>query len=91
MPPGNENCLNSILKPGFILGHVRINFAPGAFEVDVAYNSRSAVARTGDVKHIQVVLLDNPVQVHVDEVLARRRAPVGDHQRLNMRESQRLF
>ena len=44
----------------------------------------------GDVEHVEVVLLDDPVQVHIDEVLTRRRAPVSDHQRLHVRQLQRL-
>ena len=49
------------------------------------------MAGTGDVEHIQVILLDDPVQMHIDEVLARRRAPVPDHQRLYVRQFQRLL
>jgi hypothetical protein len=49
------------------------------------------VTGTGDVEHIQVILLDDPVQVDIDEVLTRRRAPVPDHQRLHVGRFQRLF
>jgi hypothetical protein len=45
---------------------------------------------TGDVEHVEVASLDDAVQVNVDEVLAGRRAPVPHHQRLHMRERQRL-
>jgi len=67
------------------------DLTPGAFEVDVAHQRRAAVAGTGNVDIVQVIFLDDPVQVHVDEVLPRHRAPVTDHQRLHMREFQRLF
>ena len=56
-----------------------------AFEVSVGHQRRAAVPRTGDVQHIHILLLDDPVQVHIDEVLAGRRAPVSDHQRLHVR------
>src|SRR5271154_3981813 len=46
---------------------------------------------TGNVKHIQVVLLDNPVQMHVDEVLPRRCTPMGDHQWLDVFELERFL
>ena len=83
--------LEELLQAGLVLGDVRINFAPGAFEVNIAHNGRTAVAGTGDVEHVQVILLDDPVQMHIDEVLARRCAPVSDHQRLHVREFQRTF
>ena len=90
-PAGKRELLEQLLEPGLVLGDVRINLAPGAFEVNVAHNRRAAVTGTGDIEHVQVILLDDPVQMHVDEVLARRRAPVPDHQRLHVRQFQRLL
>ena len=90
-PAGKRELLEQLFQPGFVLGDVRINLAPGAFEIDIAHNRRAAVPGTGDVEHVQVILLDDPVQMHVDEVLARRRAPVPDHQRLHVRQFQRLL
>jgi len=49
------------------------------------------VTGPGDVKHVQVILLDHPVQMHVNEILSRRRAPMSDHQRLHIREFKRPF
>ena len=83
--PGERELLEQQLEAGFILAYVGIDFAPGAFEVDVAHNRGASVAGAGDVEHIQVILLDGPVQVNIDEVLAWRRAPVGNHQRLDVR------
>ena len=90
-PAGKRELLEQLFQPGFVLRDVRINFTPGAFEVDIAHNCRAAVTGTGDVEHVQVILLDDPVQMHIDEVLARRRAPVSDHQRLHVRQLQRLL
>ena len=47
--------------------------------------------RVGVEEHVQVVALDDAFQVDVDEVLARRRAPVADHQRLHMRQLQHFL
>ena len=47
--------------------------------------SRHAVSGAGDVKHVQVISRDDPVQVNVDEVLTRRGAPMPDHERLYVR------
>src|SRR5208337_842831 len=89
-PAGKRELREQLLEPGFVLADVWINLAPRAFEVNVGHNCRAPVTGTGDVEHIQVILLDDPVQVHVNEVLARRRAPVSDHQRLHVRQLQRL-
>ena len=37
-----------------------------------------AVTGAGDVDHAQIVLLDHPVHMHVDEVHPRRRSPVAE-------------
>ena len=85
-PAGERELREQLFHPGLVLGDVRIDFAPGAFEVNIAHNRRTAVTGTGDIEHIQVILLDDPVQMHIDEILARRRAPVSDHQRLHVRQ-----
>jgi len=84
MPPGNENCVNSFFQSGFILGNIRINLAVGAFEIGIRDQCRAAVTGTGYVEHVEIVFLDDPVQVHVNEVLAWRRAPMSDHQGLHV-------
>ena len=90
-PAGERKLLEQLLQPGFVLGNVRINFTPGAFEVNIAHDRRAAMAGTGDVEHVQVILFDDPVQVCVDEVLARRGAPMPDHQGLDVRQLERLL
>ncbi len=40
-------------------------------------------------EHVEVVLLDDPVQVDIDEVLARCRSPVPDDEWLNVRQFER--
>ena len=72
---GKGELFEQLFQPGFVLRDVRINLAPGAFEVDVTHNRRSPVARAGDV----------------DEVLAWRCTPMGDHQRLHVLQLQRLL
>ena len=76
--------------PGFVLADVRIDLAVAALEIGVGDQGRTAMAGPGDVDHVEIILLDDPVQVDIDEVLAWRRAPVSDHQRLHVRERQRL-
>ena len=49
------------------------------------------MARSGDVNHVQVVFLDDAVQMGVDEVQPRRRAPVAEQARLDVRQREWLF
>ena len=91
MPPGKENCLNSRFMPSLVLGDVRVELAVGPFQVRVGHDARAAVAGAGDVDHVQVVLLDDPVQVDVDEVQPRRGAPVAQQPRLDVLGLQRLL
>ena len=41
--------------------------------------------------HVEIRLLDDPVQVHADEVLAGGRAPMTEQEMLYMRERQRTL
>jgi len=38
------------------------------------------MARAGDVDHVQVVFLDDPVQMDMEEVQTGCRAPVAEHE-----------
>ncbi len=75
-------------QPGLVLADIWINLAVGAFEIGVCHDGRPAVPGTGDVNHVEVVLLDDPVQVRVNEVLAGRGAPVSQQHVLHVRERQ---
>ena len=72
------------MQPLFVLADIRINLAVAALKIRIADKRRATMTWASDVKHIQIVLLDGPVQMHVDEVLARRRAPMPNDQRLHM-------
>ena len=91
MPPGNENCLNSRFMPSASLRDVRIELAVRPFQIRVGDQARPAVPGAGDVDHVQVVLLDQPVEMDVDEIQARRGAPVSQQPRLDVLELQRLL
>src|SRR5581483_6712931 len=77
-------------QTGLVLTDVGIDFAVGAFQVSVANKSWSAVAGAGDINHVKVILLNHPVQVHVDKILPGRGAPVSQQARLDMLVTQRF-
>ena len=78
-----------LLQPGLVLANVGIDFAVRTLEVRVGDDGWTAVAGTRDVNHVEVVLLDDPVQVHVDEILPGGRAPMAEQHVLHIRERQR--
>src|ERR1035438_8267766 len=86
---GKRKLKKELSQPGLILADVGIDLAVSAFEVSIAHDSRAAMPGAGDVDHIEVVFLDDPVQVRVNEVLARGRAPVSKQHVLNIRKGQR--
>ena len=88
-PAGERELQEELSQPGLVLADVGVDLAVGAFEVRVAHDGRAAVSGAGDVDHVQVVLLDDPVEMDVDEVLAGRRAPVAQQHVLHVRERQR--
>ena len=90
-PSGKGELLEQLFQAGFVLRDVRINLTPCTFQVDIAHNRRASVTGACDVEHIQVVLPDDAVQMNIDEVLAWRCAPMGDHQRLHVLQLQRLL
>ena len=91
MPPGNENWSKELPESGLILADIGIDLAVGALEVSIGYDGRASVPGAGDVNHVEVVFLDDPVQVHVNEVLPGGRAPVSEQHGLHIRERQRPF
>ena len=77
-------------QPGLVGGDARVDLRVGPLEVDVRDDRRAAVARAGDVEHRLLGAADEPVELGVDEVQARRRAPVAEQPRLDVLGAQRL-
>ena len=82
--------LEQLFQPGFVLRNVRVHLGPGAFEIHIANQGRAAVTGTGDIDDVQIMLFDHPIEVNIDEILARRRSPMAHHQRLDMSKLQLL-
>ena len=69
----------------------RIALGIRAFQIGLRHDPRAAMAGTDDVHHVQIVLLDQPVQMDIEKVQPRRRAPMAQQSRLDMLERQRHF
>jgi hypothetical protein len=72
--PGKRELGEELPETGFVLADVRIDLAVGALKVGMAHERRAAVTGTSDIEHIQVILLDDPVQVNINEILVRSNA-----------------
>ena len=68
----------------FIVCNFGVNLGVGAFEIGAGIERRASMSRTRDVDDVRIVLFDEPVQMDVDEVLARRGSPVTEQPWLNL-------
>jgi hypothetical protein len=75
----------------FIPRDVQVHLAVGSFQIGVCRQAWPAVPRSGDIDDVQVVLPDDAVQVDVDEIQPRRRAPVPEQPRLDVLQRERLL
>jgi hypothetical protein len=82
--------LEEFLHALFVLRNVRIEFAVGSFEIDVGDDARSAVTGPGDIDDVEIVLFDQAIEVEVDEIQARRGAPVAEEARFDVFDTERL-
>src|SRR5213078_4113183 len=73
-----------------VAADVGIDLAVGALEVDVGDEPGAAVPGAGDVERLEAVALDDPVEMGVEEVQARRGPPVAEQPRLDVLDAQRL-
>ncbi len=75
---GEGELLEQPLHALAIAGYVRVDFLIAAVQPVLGDHGVAAVARAGDVYHVEVKFLDDTVQVGVDEVLTGHGAPVAD-------------
>jgi hypothetical protein len=88
---GERELREETLHAFLVRGDIRIDLAVGSFQIGVRDEARPTVPRPGDVECVEVVLLDHPVQVGIDEVQAGRGAPVPEEPRLDVLLRERLL
>ena len=80
-------------EPAHALGvaaHRRVDLAVGALQVGAGDHARPAVPGAADEDRVQVARADQPVDVRVDQVEPRGRAPVPEQPRLDVLGAQGL-
>ena len=83
-PTWEAKLLEQALHPRLVLRDVRVNFGVVTIQVGVRHHHLTTVTGAFDVEHVDTILINDTVQVSVDEVLPRNRAPVADWVRLNI-------
>src|SRR3974390_1420829 len=68
----------------FIKRNIRIDLAIRPLEVGVRDQTGTAMPGARDVDHVEIALLDHPVQVNVDEIQAGRCSPMAEKPRLDV-------
>src|SRR6185437_5883737 len=87
---GEGELLEEFAHPLLVPRDVGIALGVAPLEIGVADERRPAVARARDVDHLQVVLADDPVEMHIDEVLSRSRTPMPEEAWLDVARFERL-
>ena len=88
---GKGELFEQLLHTLFILGDVRIKLAVGAFQIGIGYQAGAAMSGAGDVNHIQIIFIDEPVEMNIDKIKTRGSSPVAEQTRFHMIQRQRLF
>src|SRR3984885_3863015 len=65
-------------------------FGVTAFKIGVGIERGTAMSGAGDVNEVRIMRLDEAVEMNVDEVLPRRRAPVPEQPWLDLPRFERL-
>ena len=73
-----------------VLRHLGVELAVGAFEPCVRDDARRPMARPRDEEQIEVPRLDEPIEMHVDEVEPGCGAPMAEEPRLHVLDLERL-
>jgi len=55
-----------------------------ALSIGISDDTRTAVAGAGDIDHTDMIALNDPVEMDIDKVQARRRAPMPEQARLDV-------
>ncbi len=90
-PAGKRELREEPLQARLILTDIGVDLAVSPFEIGTGHDGRTAMSRPRHVNHVRVVFLDDSIQVRVNEILTRRRAPVSEQHALDVGKRQRLL
>src|SRR6266851_2355778 len=82
--PRKRELLEEMLQPLCILRDMRIHFAVSSFQKGVGDQARTAMSRTRDIDHVEVVLLDQAIQMDINEIQSGSCSPVPEQAGLDV-------
>src|ERR1700693_2885093 len=74
----------------FRLRNAGIKLAVGAFQISVGDQAGTSMTGSRNIYDVESVLLDEPIQMHVDKIQSGGSAPVTQKARLNVFERERF-
>src|SRR5215469_1904296 len=81
---GERELGEQALQPLLVARDVRINFTVSSLKVRIRDQAGPAMSRAGNVDHVEIVLLDHPVQMNVDEIETGCGSPMAQEPRLDV-------
>ncbi len=88
-PAWKRKLLEKPLHPDRIPRNVRVELAISPLQPGIGNHCRSAMARAGDINHVQGIFFDDPVEMGINEVEPRCRSPMPQQARLDVIERKR--
>ena len=88
--PRKGELIEQLFHAFFVLLNARIELRVRTFKISVRHHAGTAMSRAANVNNIEIVLLDQAVEVHIDKVQSRRRAPVTEQPRFHVLRFQRF-
>ena len=77
--------------PLFIFRNIWVKLAVGSFQIGIGHKRRTAVSGPRHKNHVQIILFDDPVHMHINEIQTWSRSPVSQQSRLDIFRRQRFF
>ena len=89
-PAGEGELLEQAAHAVGILGDLAVDLRVRAFQVDIRDQRRRAMSGTGKKDDVEIVFLDQPVEMDVDQAHARIGAPMAQQPAFDMLGLERL-
>ncbi len=81
-PSGEGELLEQLSHSFFILLNAGIELGVSSFQVGVGHHAGATVSRTADIDHVEIVLRDQSIEMHINEVQSGCCAPMSQQTRL---------
>src|SRR5690348_3489169 len=87
---GKRELPKQLAQPIRVPADVGIDLGVCPFEIGIGDHARPAMPRPADIDHVEVACLDRPVEMGIDEIQSRCRAPMAKEAGLDVLGTQRL-